>query len=225
MAHRVRYDREDRLGIGFDIQGGGSDLVFPHHEMSAGHGEAHGRGRTRDFVHQGWSVMTARRCRSPRATWSRVDAARPVATRWPCVLPSSPITSGTPGSGRTTCWRPEHGWRPGGRPSLPVGPTGWTVVEVRERLADDLDNRGPCRLSTPGGRRSASAAARALRASCGGCDALLGVLVSQPMAQPALGPRRPDGAGSARTPGDRVPAGLGQVRRVRASLQRLDVLA
>ena len=29
----------NRLGSGFDVQGGGSDLVFPHHEMSAAHGE------------------------------------------------------------------------------------------------------------------------------------------------------------------------------------------
>jgi L-cysteine:1D-myo-inositol 2-amino-2-deoxy-alpha-D-glucopyranoside ligase len=28
----------DLLGPNFDVQGGGSDLVFPHHEMSAGHG-------------------------------------------------------------------------------------------------------------------------------------------------------------------------------------------
>jgi L-cysteine:1D-myo-inositol 2-amino-2-deoxy-alpha-D-glucopyranoside ligase len=28
-----------RLGIGFDVQGGGSDLAFPHHEMSAAHAE------------------------------------------------------------------------------------------------------------------------------------------------------------------------------------------
>ncbi len=28
----------DHLGIGFDLQGGGRDLVFPHHEMSASHG-------------------------------------------------------------------------------------------------------------------------------------------------------------------------------------------
>jgi L-cysteine:1D-myo-inositol 2-amino-2-deoxy-alpha-D-glucopyranoside ligase len=28
----------DHLGIGFDVQGGGRDLVFPHHEMSASHG-------------------------------------------------------------------------------------------------------------------------------------------------------------------------------------------
>jgi len=30
----------NRLGVGFDIQGGGSDLVFPHHEFSAAHAEA-----------------------------------------------------------------------------------------------------------------------------------------------------------------------------------------
>lgn len=29
-----------RLGSGFDVQGGGSDLVFPHHEYSAAHAEA-----------------------------------------------------------------------------------------------------------------------------------------------------------------------------------------
>ena len=29
----------NRLGAGFEVQGGGSDLVFPHHEMSAAHGE------------------------------------------------------------------------------------------------------------------------------------------------------------------------------------------
>ncbi|MEV0677578.1 cysteine--1-D-myo-inosityl 2-amino-2-deoxy-alpha-D-glucopyranoside ligase [Actinosynnema sp. NPDC050436] len=30
----------NRLGTGFDVQGGGSDLVFPHHEFSAAHAEA-----------------------------------------------------------------------------------------------------------------------------------------------------------------------------------------
>jgi len=30
----------NRLGDGFDVQGGGSDLVFPHHEFSAAHAEA-----------------------------------------------------------------------------------------------------------------------------------------------------------------------------------------
>ncbi len=30
----------NRLGFGFDVQGGGSDLAFPHHEFSAAHAEA-----------------------------------------------------------------------------------------------------------------------------------------------------------------------------------------
>jgi L-cysteine:1D-myo-inositol 2-amino-2-deoxy-alpha-D-glucopyranoside ligase len=31
---------QNRLGMGFDVQGGGSDLTFPHHEFSAAHAEA-----------------------------------------------------------------------------------------------------------------------------------------------------------------------------------------
>ena len=30
----------NQLGMGFDVQGGGSDLIFPHHEHSAAHAEA-----------------------------------------------------------------------------------------------------------------------------------------------------------------------------------------
>ncbi|GAB2616713.1 cysteine--1-D-myo-inosityl 2-amino-2-deoxy-alpha-D-glucopyranoside ligase [Streptomyces capparidis] len=30
----------ERLGMGFDVQGGGSDLAFPHHEMGAAHAQA-----------------------------------------------------------------------------------------------------------------------------------------------------------------------------------------
>ncbi|OZA91333.1 MAG: hypothetical protein B7X57_10455, partial [Erythrobacter sp. 34-65-8] len=43
------------LGVGLDIQGGGSDLVFPHHEFSAAHGESvTGERRfARHYVHAG----------------------------------------------------------------------------------------------------------------------------------------------------------------------------
>lgn len=45
----------NRLGIEFDIQGGGNDLIFPHHEFSAAHGEAlHADRRfARHYVHTG----------------------------------------------------------------------------------------------------------------------------------------------------------------------------
>jgi L-cysteine:1D-myo-inositol 2-amino-2-deoxy-alpha-D-glucopyranoside ligase len=43
------------LGVAFDVQGGGSDLVFPHHEMSAGHSQvAHpGAAFAKAYVHAG----------------------------------------------------------------------------------------------------------------------------------------------------------------------------
>lgn len=42
----------DTLGPGFDLQGGGSDLIFPHHEMSAAQGEVlEGWPFARSYVH------------------------------------------------------------------------------------------------------------------------------------------------------------------------------
>lgn len=42
----------DLLGPGFDLQGGGSDLIFPHHEMSAAQGEVlDGWPFARSYVH------------------------------------------------------------------------------------------------------------------------------------------------------------------------------
>lgn len=45
----------NRVGAGFDIQGGGSDLIFPHHEYSAAHAEAMTGERrfARHYVHAG----------------------------------------------------------------------------------------------------------------------------------------------------------------------------
>ena len=61
----------DLLGPNFDVQGGGSDLVFPHHEMSAGHGRV---ATEQEFARRtctaAWSRWTGRRCPSPAATWS-----------------------------------------------------------------------------------------------------------------------------------------------------------
>ncbi|MFI2842010.1 cysteine--1-D-myo-inosityl 2-amino-2-deoxy-alpha-D-glucopyranoside ligase [Mycolicibacterium sp. PDY-3] len=44
-----------RIGTGLDIQGGGSDLIFPHHEFSAAHAESVSGERrfARHYVHSG----------------------------------------------------------------------------------------------------------------------------------------------------------------------------
>ncbi|GLZ31574.1 L-cysteine:1D-myo-inositol 2-amino-2-deoxy-alpha-D-glucopyranoside ligase [Lentzea sp. NBRC 105346] len=45
----------NRLGMSFDVQGGGSDLIFPHHEYSAAHAEAQTGQHpfARHYVHAG----------------------------------------------------------------------------------------------------------------------------------------------------------------------------
>lgn len=43
----------DGLGLPFDVQGGGIDLVFPHHEMSSSHDRLLGAGAPRTHVHAG----------------------------------------------------------------------------------------------------------------------------------------------------------------------------
>lgn len=44
---------EDAFGLPFDIQAGGSDLVFPHHDLSAAHSVALGRPFATSYVHSG----------------------------------------------------------------------------------------------------------------------------------------------------------------------------
>ncbi len=45
----------DHLGMAFDVQGGGRDLIFPHHEMGASHAEVMEGARpyARNYVHAG----------------------------------------------------------------------------------------------------------------------------------------------------------------------------
>ncbi|WP_114854820.1 cysteine--1-D-myo-inosityl 2-amino-2-deoxy-alpha-D-glucopyranoside ligase [Brachybacterium sp. YJGR34] len=44
---------QDGLGLPFDVQAGGSDLVFPHHDLSAAHAVALGRPFASCYVHSG----------------------------------------------------------------------------------------------------------------------------------------------------------------------------
>lgn len=44
---------EDGIGLPFDIQAGGSDLIFPHHDLSAAHSIALGRPFAASYAHSG----------------------------------------------------------------------------------------------------------------------------------------------------------------------------
>ena len=61
----------DLLGEGFDLHGGGDDLVFPHHENELAQAEGAGHAFARHWIHNGMVTSAARRCRSRSATSPR----------------------------------------------------------------------------------------------------------------------------------------------------------
>ena len=136
----------NRLGVPIDIQGGGSDLLFPHHECSAAHAEALAGGRpVRPALHARRDGRAGRRedVQVPRQPGVRLRAApgrrRPDgdpgrAARRP--LPQRPdvdrTTSLTAAAARLAAWRAGRGPgpatmpRPWSRSSGPRWPTTWT---------------------------------------------------------------------------------------------------
>ena len=142
------------LGPGFDVQGGGTDLVFPHHEMSAVQAEAiHGHGSfAQAYVHQAMVGLEGEKMSKSKGNLvlvSRVrqDGVDPMAIRlallgqhyrtpwdWTDDLLAR-------AQERLRVWRAAAGTGP----VADADPTALelsTLAQVRERLADDLDAAG-----------------------------------------------------------------------------------
>jgi L-cysteine:1D-myo-inositol 2-amino-2-deoxy-alpha-D-glucopyranoside ligase len=134
-----------RLGVSFDVQGGGSDLAFPHHEMSAAHAEvATGLWPfARAYVHAGMVGLDGEKMSKSRGNLVlvsrlREDGADPGAIRLALLAghyradrdwTAAALAEGTARLGR---------WRSAA--ALAAGPDAGPVLDrVRERLADDLD--------------------------------------------------------------------------------------
>ena len=136
-----------RIGTGLDIQGGGSDLIFPHHEFSAAHAESvTGERRfARHYVHAGmigWdghkmsksrgnlvlvSGLPRRRDRSGGIRLGLLDGHYRADRSWSQATLDAAIE-------RLQRWRSAT--------ALPAGPDSTDVVSrVRRYLADDLDGR------------------------------------------------------------------------------------
>jgi L-cysteine:1D-myo-inositol 2-amino-2-deoxy-alpha-D-glucopyranoside ligase len=134
-----------RIGTDLDIQGGGSDLIFPHHEFSAAHAESvTGERRfARHYVHSGmigWDGHKMSKSRGNLVLVSRLraDGVEPAAIRlgllaghyrsdryWSDAVLSEAQT-------RLARWRAAT--------TLPAGPDAADVIaRVRQYLADDLD--------------------------------------------------------------------------------------
>ncbi|WP_236239224.1 cysteine--1-D-myo-inosityl 2-amino-2-deoxy-alpha-D-glucopyranoside ligase [Streptomyces sp. CC228A] len=135
----------DHLGMGFDVQGGGSDLIFPHHEMGASHAHAltgeHPFAKT--YVHAGMVALHGEKMSKSKGNLVFVSALRregvdPAAIRLTLLAHH---------------YRADWEWTDGvlqdavdrlGRwraaVSRPDGPPADALLEeVRDALADDLD--------------------------------------------------------------------------------------
>ncbi len=135
----------NRIGSGFDVQGGGSDLLFPHHEMSAAHAEV-GTGAwpfARTYVHAGMVGLDGEKMSKSRGNLVFVSRLRsagvdPRALR--LALLSAHYRTDREwfdstleqGQARLAAWRTAV--------ARPSGPSGDALLaQVRAALADDLD--------------------------------------------------------------------------------------
>jgi L-cysteine:1D-myo-inositol 2-amino-2-deoxy-alpha-D-glucopyranoside ligase len=136
------------IGMDFDVQGGGSDLVFPHHEYSAVHAEAlTGKAPfARAYVHAAMIGLDGEKMSKSRGNLVfvsrlRGDGVDPMAVRLALLAGHYRTDRGwTPAvleaaQERLATWRRAVAL-PAGAPALPV------LAAVRERLADDLDSPG-----------------------------------------------------------------------------------
>ena len=142
----------DHLGMGFDVQGGGSDLAFPHHEMCAAQaGLATGEQPfAQHFVHAGMVGYEGHKMSKSRGNLvfvSRLRAAgvAPAAIRLALMAHHYRADwEWTPDDLQRAESRLSR-WRRGVRAA--AGPPAQDLVDaVRERLAADLDTPGALAL-------------------------------------------------------------------------------
>jgi L-cysteine:1D-myo-inositol 2-amino-2-deoxy-alpha-D-glucopyranoside ligase len=133
------------LGMSFDVQGGGNDLVFPHHEMGAS--EAHvlmgQRPYARAYVHAGMVALDGEKMSKSRGNLVFVSKLReagvdPMAIR--LALLAHHYRSDWEWTDADLAQAQERlaAWR--AATARPTGPPADALLEqVREALANDLD--------------------------------------------------------------------------------------
>ena len=138
----------NRLGMGFDVQGGGSDLRFPHHEHSAAHAEVL-TGEwpfARHYVHAGMIGLDGEKMSKSRGNLVFVSKLRgagvdPMAIRLALLDGHYRADREWTGGRLPQAERRLDTWRRAA--SAPAGPDGLALLEqVRDRLSDDLDTSG-----------------------------------------------------------------------------------
>ncbi|WP_432495329.1 cysteine--1-D-myo-inosityl 2-amino-2-deoxy-alpha-D-glucopyranoside ligase [Kineococcus gypseus] len=137
------------LGTPVDVQAGGSDLLFPHHEMGASHAHVlrpHAQPFARLYAHSGMVALDGEKMSKSRGNLELVSRLR-AAGEEPAAVRLALLAHH---------WRADWEWtgavlqrarerlaRWSSAVALPAGPDAAPVLAaVRERLADDLDAPG-----------------------------------------------------------------------------------
>jgi L-cysteine:1D-myo-inositol 2-amino-2-deoxy-alpha-D-glucopyranoside ligase len=135
----------DHLGMGFDVQGGGSDLAFPHHEMGASHAQVL-TGEypyAKAYVHAGMVALGGEKMSKSKGNLVFVSTLRregvdPVAIR--LALLAHHYRADWEWTDAVLAEALERLGRWRAAVSRPDGPSADALVEeIREALADDLD--------------------------------------------------------------------------------------
>ncbi|MFE7740928.1 cysteine--1-D-myo-inosityl 2-amino-2-deoxy-alpha-D-glucopyranoside ligase [Nocardia sp. NPDC057455] len=135
----------NRIGPEFDIQGGGSDLIYPHHEYSAAHAESliAGRRFARHYVHAGLIGLDGEKMSKSRGNLVLVSALRrdgvdPAAIRLGLLAGHYRQDRMWTDALLERAQRRLGLWREAA--AHPAGPSAAdTVARVRLHLADDLN--------------------------------------------------------------------------------------
>ncbi|MDF9812290.1 cysteine--1-D-myo-inosityl 2-amino-2-deoxy-alpha-D-glucopyranoside ligase [Streptomyces sp. SPB162] len=135
----------DHLGMGFDVQGGGSDLAFPHHEMGASHAQVL-TGEfpmAKAYVHAGMVALNGEKMSKSKGnlvfvSQLRRDGVDPAAIRLSLLAHHYRADWEWTDSVLADAVERLARWR--AAVSRPDGPPAEALVEeIREALADDLD--------------------------------------------------------------------------------------
>jgi L-cysteine:1D-myo-inositol 2-amino-2-deoxy-alpha-D-glucopyranoside ligase len=188
----------NRIGTGFDIQGGGSDLIFPHHVFSAAHAEAlTATDRfARHYVHAGMVGLDGEKMSKSKGNLVfvsrlRAEGVDPMAIRLGLLAAHYRSDRQWTGQVLEDATVRLRRWREA--VALDAAPDAAdTIARVRQYLADDLDT--PRALSAVDAwvtqalqRRGSDTAAPAALADT--VDALLGVaLLGQRPSEEGPGP-------------------------------------
>ncbi|MFC9894739.1 cysteine--1-D-myo-inosityl 2-amino-2-deoxy-alpha-D-glucopyranoside ligase [Nocardia sp. NPDC127579] len=135
----------NRLGPEFDVQGGGSDLIYPHHEYSAAHAEALGDTRrfARHYVHAGLIGLDGEKMSKSKGNLVLVSTLRrggtdPGAIRLGLLAGHYRADRMWTAEVLTEAEARLDRWRRAA--ALTAGPDATdTVARLRQHLADDLD--------------------------------------------------------------------------------------